>query len=179
MTTIIFVAIGVILAGLAALFVIFYGGAAFGESQTKAEAARLVTEGQQLSYATDMFYRQEDRMPGLMPDGTLDGEKAMEELRDKDYIPIKPAGAKLTNVAEWKMEYGTDGMIYSPLGADSDEAALDVCREARRQLQFVDPVLDMDGNKTRVFKCNGSDYNRAHPAGTLPDREPCCIRDAG
>lgn len=177
MTTIILVAIGIVLAGLAAFFVIFYGGDAFGEGATKSEAARLVGEGQQISYATDLFYRQEDRMPGQKSDGTLDGALAIQELRDRDYLPIAPVGSKLTNVDGWKMEYGTDGMIYSKLGASTTEAALNVCRQARKQLEYKDPALDFDADgKIRVFKCDGSDYNRAHPAGTLPDREPCCIK---
>lgn len=184
MTTIIFVAIGILLAAAAAIFVIFYGGAAFNESSTRSEAARLVTEGQQISYATEMFYRQEERLPGQKADGSLDGTLALQELKTKDYLPIAPVGSHLTNVDGWKMEYGTDGMIYSKLGSyiastdtsasdsakKTSEAALNVCRQARKQLQFAD--------FNTVYKCDGTDYpaGRYHPEGSLPDREPCCIR---
>lgn len=178
MTTIIFVAIGVLLAAAAAIFVIFYGGSAFGEGATKAEAARLVSEGQQISYATDMFYRQEERMPGQKANGTLDGTLAIQELKDRHYIPISPAGARLTNEDTWKMEYGTDGMIYTKIGAvgaASEEKSLDVCRQARIQLGYKDRDANGDIN---VYKCDGTDYLDAawHTRNTLPDREPCCIK---
>lgn len=181
MTTIILVAIGILIAAAAAYFVIFYGGDAYNGGEVKAEAARLVSEGQQISYATDLFYRQEDRMPGQKSDGTLDGTLAVQELKDKNYIPISPAGSKLTNVDNWKMEYGKDGMIYTKIGqvagadASRDEkraydASIAVCRQARKQLAFKD--------YDQVYKCDGSDYSDAawHGRGTLPDREPCCIR---
>lgn len=181
MTTIIFVAIGILIAAAAAYFVVFYGGDAFNSGEVKAEAARLVSEGQQISYATDLFYRQEDRLPGQTADGQLDGALAIQELKDKKYIPIAPVGSKLVNVDGWKMEYGSDGMIYTKIGqvvganATSDEkraynASLSICQQARKQLAFSDFQT--------VYKCDGSDYSDAswHGRGTLPDREPCCIR---
>jgi len=181
MTTIILVAIGILIAAAAAYFVIFYGGEAFNGGEVKAEAARLVSEGQQISYATDMFYRQEDRLPGQTADGKLDGDLAIKELRDKDYIPTAPAGARLTNSDTWKMEYGKDGMIYTKIGqvvGDSAptaekrayEASMNVCRQARKQLAFMD--------YEKVYKCDGTDYSDAswHTRGTIPDREPCCVR---
>jgi hypothetical protein len=168
MTTIILVAIGVLIAAAAAIMILFYGGDAFGENEIRAEAGRLVSEGQQISYATRLFYQQEERLPGLQPNGTLDGAAGLQELVAKKYIPQLPPGSKLTQEDGWKLEYGTDGMIYSSLGAFDDEASLNVCREARRQLNYNDSQT--------VYKCDGSDYPYSHPAGTLPDREPCCIK---
>ena len=189
MTTIILVSIGVLIAAAAALFIVFYGGDAFSVGEKKAEAARLVSEGQQISNATTLFYHQVGRLPGQDENdkSKLNSSLALKELLDNDYIDKRPVGAKLTNKAEWAMEYGTDGMIYSKLGTMVDQsdpaisseaksastAALDVCREARRQLEYKD--VDANGD-LKVYKCDGSDYPRAHPAGTLPDREPCCVR---
>lgn len=187
MTTIILVSIGVLIAAVAALFVIFYGGDAFTTGEKRAEAARLVSEGQQISNATTLFYHQVGRLPGEETDGTLNSSKALKELLDNDYLDKVPQGSRLTNKADWLMEYGTDGMIYSKLGVMVDmsdpnvskdaktaaTAALDVCREARKQLQYTD--TDADG-KLMVYKCDGSNYPRSHPEGTLPDREPCCVR---
>lgn len=181
MTTIILVSIGVLIAAAAALFVIFYGGNAFDESATKAEASRLVSEGAQIEHATTLYYQQEGRLPG-MRNGVLDDTQALFDLQGKgtpddksdDYLSTVPGGPKLTTTAEWTMQYGDDGMIYSRLGLQSDKAAMDVCRQARRQMGFKD---QKDGD-IAVYKCNGSDYPDAKwkGAGTLPPDEPCCIR---
>lgn len=174
MTTVILVSIGILLAAIAALFVIFYGGDAFGSSSVKTEAARLVVEGQQISDATDLFYRQEDRLPGQGKRAPGEGEvnpDPLKDLSEMKYLPIAPVGAKLTSEARpWKMEYGTDGMIYSSLGAKDDKTSNAVCKEARRQVQLSNP--------DKIYQCDGSDYPDATwgARGTLPDREPCCIR---
>lgn len=184
MTTVILAIVGILIAAAAALFVFFYGGEAFGESEVRAEAARLVTEGQQIHNATELFYQQEGDYPGRRPDGTLDGELAMTELLAKDYLTHVPVGAKLSNEDTWNMIYSDDGMIYSRLGSFVDpsdptateaqikasENAMNVCREARKQLAYQDFQT--------VYKCDGSDYPITSWAarGTLPDNEPCCIR---
>lgn len=167
MTTIILVAIGILIAGAAALMMIFFGGDAFSSSETKAQAARLVSEGAQVEYATDLFYRERGEMPGIKDQGA----SAIKELIDNKYLTHNPQGAIKANgdSEKWTLEYGSDGMIYSRLGLQSDEASMSICREARRQLQFKD--VDADG-KLKVYKCDGSN----HPGGFLPDREPCCIR---
>lgn len=181
MTTIILVIVGVLIAAASALFMIYYGGEIFGEGATRAEAARLVSEGQQISYATSLYYRQEGKMPGLMPDGQLNGAQALIDLQQKDYIESLPAGSKLVDADDWNMEYGTDGMIYTrvgpyaPLGPgdapETTDAALNVCKQARKQLGY--------SNFENVYRCDGTDYfdSSWHTRGTLPDREPCCIRD--
>ena len=171
MTTIILVAIGILIAAAAALMVVFYGGDAFWSSDVKAEAARLVGEGAQISYAIDLFEKQEEYLPGrgTGPGATTD---ALTDLKDKKYLPIPPGGAKITSGASaWKIEYGQDGMIYSKLGSVDDAQSNAVCKEARRQLQLLP--------KDAIYKCDGSDYPNAAwaAAHSLPDREPCCIRN--
>ncbi len=168
MTTIILVSIGVLLAAAAALMMFFYGGDAFNNSELRSEAARLVSEGAQVEYAATLYYHQEGNLPGRESDGSLDGEKALEDLLGKKYLTHMPVGSKLINSSPWDMVYGTDGMIYTTIGAEADENAINVCKEARRQLGLPDPES--------VYQCDGSDYPGSHPAGTLPDREPCCIR---
>jgi len=176
MTTIILVAIGILIAAAAALMMIFFGGDAFGNNAKRADAARLVSEGAQIQYATDMYYRQEGEMPGLGSNGA----QAIQDLLAKKYLTNVPRGFVSSDgtVNDWKMDYGTDGMIYSHVGLSSDAGALDLCREARHQLKYTDVVPDGQPNagKLAVYKCDGSDYPRSHPANTLPDREPCCIR---
>lgn len=177
MTTIILVSIGVLLAAVAALFIYFYGGDAFTQNEIKANAGRLVSEGAQIEAATELYYRQEGEMPG---DGT-DGEQAIDDLIEKRYLTHIPIGVKSDNGAgSWKMEYGDDGMIYSRLGLQVDEASMAVCREARRQLKYTDtvPAGQPNAGKLMVYKCDGSDYMDAswRNAGTLPNREPCCVR---
>lgn len=177
MTTIILVAIGVLIAAAAAIMMVFYGGDAFTSSEVRANAARLVGEGAQLSYATDLYYRQEGKLPG---DG-VDGDQAIDDLFEKKYLTHMPLGVRKDGYsAPWKMEYGADGMIYSRLGLSSDEYAMSVCREARRQLNYKDviPAGEPDAGKLKVYQCDGSDYHDTSWAsrGTLPDSEPCCVR---
>lgn len=176
MTTIILVAIGVVIAAAAALMMIYYGGNAFGVNEVRAEAGRLVNEGAQVQYATDLFYRERGEMPGA----TTNGATGMQELIDEKYLTHNPQGAVNPDgsVEKWKLEYGTDGMIYSKLGTISSQRSLDVCREARRQLKYEDvvPTGQPYAGQIAIYKCDGSDYPRSHPTGTLPDREPCCIR---
>ena len=181
MTTIILVAIGVLIAAAAALFVIFYGGDAFSDSAVRAEASRLVSEGSQIEHATTLYYQQEGKLPGLR-DGKLDDQMALYDLQGKatpndksdDYLSSVPMGTKLTTTADWTMKYGDDGMIYSRLGLESDKGAMDVCRQARRSMGFP---AGADGSMA-VYKCNGADYPDAKwkAAQTLPPDEPCCIR---
>jgi hypothetical protein len=176
MTTIILVIIGVLIAAASALFMVFYGGTSLDSANVRAEAGRLVSEGQQISYATDMFYRTEGRMPGLNASGQAlkesngDAVDPIQELREKDFLAQRPLGVKLTQEDPWKMVYGTDGMIYSKLGPETSEAATEVCRQARKQLNL--PNLD------KMYKCDASDYFDASykSKGQLPDVEPCCIK---
>lgn len=176
MTTIILVAIGVLIAAAAALAVIYYGGDAFGVNKTRAEAARLVSEGAQIQYATDLFVRQEGTLPG---DGV--SEQALPDLLSKKYLQSVPVGVVNADGTRqpWTMEYSATGMIYSRVGLQSDEAAMAVCREARRQLKYTDTVQSgPDAGKLMVYRCDGTDYRDAswRSTGTIPDREPCCIR---
>lgn len=176
MTTIILVIIGVLIAAASAIFMIFYGGTSLDTVKVRAEAGRLVSEGQQISYATDMFYRTENRMPGLTAEGkpiTDDGGLVIapiEELKKKDYLAQAPLGSKLTLEDPWKMVYGDDGMIYSKLGSQTSPEAVEVCRQARKQLNL--PHLET------MYKCDASDYfdTSYKSRGQLPDIEPCCIK---
>lgn len=176
MTTIILVAIGVLVAAAAALMIVFYGGAAFGAGETRAQAARLVGEGAQLSHAADLYYRQEERLPG---EGAADpGAAAIVDLKEGQYIPVMPAGFVDASGArqDWRFDYSGAGMIYARLGTSTDESALSVCREARRQLGMTDKGSN---GRLRVYKCDGSDYSADSgwaARKSLPDREPCCIR---
>ena len=175
MTTIILVVIGILVAAAAALFMIYYGGNSLDNANVRAEAGRLVSEGQQIAYATDMFYRTQGRMPGLTSDGSTMKENGVDvnpvnELLSQDYLAHAPLGSKLTDVDPWKMVYGEDGMIYSKLGPQTSEAAVEVCRQARKQLNL--PNLD------QMYKCDASNYfdERYKDKRQLPDVEPCCVR---
>lgn len=176
MTTIILVAIGIVIAAASALAVIFYGGAAFGVNQVRADAARLVGEGAQIQYATDLYVRQEGTLPG---NGV--GDQALPDLIAKKYLTHVPLGARNADgtITPWKMEYSSTGMIFSRIGLQSEESSMAVCREARRQLNYTDTVQSgPDAGKLMVYKCDGTDYRDVawRTSGTLPDREPCCIR---
>ena len=153
MTTTILVTIGILIAAAAALMTVFYGGDAFNNGKTNAEAARLVVEGAQMERAVGAFVAQEGRRPG---DGVTPA-LIEEELIRKRYLREVPLGAR----QPWVIDYD-NRMIHADLGAVENKQAKDVCLAARRQLDLPEP--------NKVFRCDGSDYG-----GALPSREPCCI----
>lgn len=155
MTTIILVVIGVLLAALAALMVVFYGGDVFGRYKNEAEAGRLVSEGAQVEAAIDLYHRTTESYPG--------GSDPVQTLIDSDYLTHKPKGAK---AGQWVIDYD-EGFIRSSIGPSDDESSLDICRTARVQLKLPEAPTD-----SGVYKCDGSDA----PGGRLSSREPCCIR---
>lgn len=179
MTTIILVSIGVLIAAVAALFVIFYGGDAFNETDSKAEAARLVGEGVQIQAAYQAFRAQEDRMPGKTDTGV--DSFAVKDLMCKKYLDRMPKGLNAKNSVSysdeecadedlvkadgtpWKIDYRY-GIARSIVGIAKDEdgndtKATEICRAARKQ-------MNLEGNPKR---CD---------AGDISNLEPCCIMSA-
>ena len=158
MTTIILTIIGVLLAGVAALMIIYYGSDTFDRYYLEAEAGRLVSEGAQIEAAVELFYRQTDKYPK--------GADPVDELIASDYLTHRPLGMTETKDSEWEIDYD-EGQIRTTLGSSSDEDAMDVCYTARRQLKFSNPE--------NVKQCDGSDS----PGGKLSGLEPCCLRTPG
>ena len=157
MTTILLVILGVLLAAASVLFVIYYGGDAFGGGKIEAEAGRLVSEGAQMEAALELFYRQEGHYP------TSDDPVA--ELMTAGYLSHEPLGTRTSMPDRWKIDYDA-GMIRAQLGLTDEEETMDICLKARQQLELPDT-----GTELGVYKCDGSDS----PGGLLPGREPCCI----
>ena len=161
MTTILLVILGVLLAAASVLFVVYYGGDAFGGGKTEAEAGRLVSEGAQMEAALELFYRQEGHYP------TSDDPVA--ELMTAGYLSHEPLGTRTSMPDRWKIDYDA-GMIRAQLGLTDEEETMDICLKARQQLELPDT-----GTELGVYKCDGTDS----PGGVLPGREPCCIGEVG
>ena len=157
MTTIILVILGVLLAAAAVLFVIYYGGDAFGNGHVEAEAGRLVGEGAQMEAALELFYRQEGHYP------TSDDPVA--ELIAAGYLTHQPLGTRTTDADRWAIDYDAS-MIRARLGTTDHEETMSICRKAREQLD-----LPATNTSTGVYRCDGTDS----PGGRLSGREPCCI----
>lgn len=160
MTTIILTVLGVLFTAVVALMIFFYGGEIFGNASTRADAARLVSEGAQMEHAVALYQVQEGTLPGLRDkDGNLiatgaeQTEAAKRDLMTRQYMPIIPKGAQ----DNWKVDY-TKGIIKTTVGPASDKRNRDVCVEARRQLNFTNPE--------DVKACDDPNLN---------SREPCCI----
>jgi hypothetical protein len=134
---------------------IYYGGDAFTRYYNEAEAARLVSEGSQIEAAVELYYHQEGQFPNQ--------SNAIQELLNSDYLADAPKGNEDILGGDWIIDYD-EGHIRSSVGSASDEAALEVCRAARRQLKRPDPE--------NILQCDGSDS----PGGVLHGLEPCCIR---
>lgn len=160
MTKIILVVIGVLLAAVAALMTIFYGGDVYTKYSVEAEAARLVNESAQIENAVEIFYVEKGRLPGQgEQDQNVD---PIQSLIDSKYLSEAPKGNDdLTG--DWSIDY-TEGHIHSTIGTIDSPAAMDVCHAARRQLNFPNPE--------NVLQCDGSDS----PGGKLNGLDPCCLR---
>lgn len=167
MTTIILVALGIILAAVAVLAVIFWGGSGFNEGKTKAEAGRLVAESVQMEHAVDMFQRVEGHDPGTLAEAgagcsgdTTSGSAAAANnaLVCKKYLTNVPPGASTNSgsvLASWNVDY-PNHMIYSDLGTDDN--ATKICVMARKQLHLSNPET--------IPQCTP----------TLGENEPCCTK---
>lgn len=183
MTTIILVIIGILLAGAAAIFVVFYGGEAFGTGSDKAEAARLINEGVMIQSAVQAFRVQEQRMPGNDDSGVdaaalwdlscpnSDGHKYLAQIPKgmRETPPTfncneRPA-KNSTLESPWKIDY-TFGIARSIVGeayVDKDtnkpSKAYAICVAARKSI----------GREGTPPRCEtlGGDIN-----------EPCCIMSA-
>ena len=157
MTTIILVILGVLLAAAAALMVIFYGGEAFSDASSEAEAARLVKEGAEIEGAIELFTRQEHRYPGY--GSKANGLSPTEDLKARSYLTHMPQGSKMVDDADWVINYD-DARIETAVGSAENDDALEVCRNVRRQLKIPDPET--------VPACDE----------VLSSRESCCIKPA-
>ena len=160
MTTIILVILGVLLATAAVLFVVYYGGDAFGNGHIEAEAGRLVGEGAQMEAALELYYRQEGAYP------TSDDPVA--ELIAAGYLDYQPLGTRTTEADRWAIDYDV-GMIRAKLGTTNHEESTNICLKARQQLDLPEA-----STSTGIYRCDGSDS----PGGRLAGREPCCIGEA-
>lgn len=156
MTTTILTIIGILLAAASVLMVNFYGGNAFNSSAERAEAARLVVEGDQIVKAIDSFSAQEGRLPGS--NTGLTSNAVSTDLMQKKFLSRMPKG--YTN--EWTIDY-TNKMVRVDVGAIADEKARGLCVAARKQLKMQ--------NAETVYRCDGSDS----PAGVFNTKEPCCV----
>lgn len=155
MTTIILVAIGILIAAAAALMMVFYGGDVFEKYSQEAEAGRLVSEGAQIESAVELYYQKEGGYPR--------GADPVDTLIAEDYLSHRPMGVKGGTGGDWAIDYD-EGLILSVVGSADNESAVKICETARRQMKFPNPE--------EVPNCDGSDS----PNGSLSRLEPCCIR---
>lgn len=83
--------ISVALVAVLALAAIYYGGETIGDGNDRAEAARLVNEGQQIRGAAEMFRSIEARQPS-----------SVAELVDREYLSTVPRSSwqSATNYAQ-------------------------------------------------------------------------------
>lgn len=175
MTTIILVIVGVLIAALSALFMIFYGGSAFNSSDDKADAARLVGEGVQIQAAFQAYRAQEDRTPG---EGTGVDGAALKDLLCNKYLTHIPTGIEggdqptysetecasptvKSSASSWKIDYNY-GIARSVVGNaknpdGTNGKAYNICQAARKQLTLAGEPKRCDD-----------------PAG-VANIEPCCI----
>ena len=142
--------IGVILfIGLALAGALFLGGR-FSNTGNDAEAARMMSEGSQISHAFELYELGEGRMPDGTGESGEANERAITQLVSNGYLKDVPAGAK---GGKWHVS-DRGGAVLSHIGAGSQAEA--VCQSARKQAGFTD--------ETKV--CSDP---------SIADNDPCCI----
>lgn len=181
MTTIILVIVGVLIAAAAALFMIFYGGEAYNQSQAKSEAARLVGEGVQIQAAVQAFRAQEDRMPGL--DGTGVDSVALWDLS----CPNENGQKYLNNIPKGVGDAPPSfDCAHRPTSATAVSSPWKIDYNYGIARSIVGPALDSKGKETQAFAiCRAArkqvgltgDPKRCDAAG-ISNIEPCCIMSA-
>lgn len=133
MISIILVIIGILLAALAALFVVFYGGDAFNAGNAKAAAATIVNMGQNVRHAADLYRMMEG----------ADAED-VTSLIAKGYLAQAPQpGALGRPETAWRRMRPSNAApldAYVITGIDEQ-----VCREINRQAVGRDEVVQSAG----------------------------------
>lgn len=164
MTTVFMIAIGVLIAAASAFVLISYGGESMLAADSRAEAARLISESAQMQHAFELYYHQ----VGKYPAAGEDADAVLDELLAKEYLASAPIGNPRLSAGAgaWTVDYEA-GMIRAEVGDAEDDYALEVCRQARGQLNLARP--------DHVYQCDGSDY----PGGQLSSLEPCCVGQFG
>lgn len=133
MTGIILVLIGVLLAALAALFVVFYGGEAFNSGNTKAAAATIVNMGENVKHASDLYRATK----GSDADG-------VDALVSQGYLSRAPEPASLGRAeTEWRTIRPVNAVPFR--GYVIDGVDPQVCMEINRQTANSDEVVHAAG----------------------------------
>ena len=134
-----------------------YAGEILPNAQRDSEAARLMSEGQQVADAVTTMLLDK----GIAPDGLQANPVA--ELRTRGYLNSLPGGGRQNNSSTgWRIDYEKRA-VMTPIGSTADTHAVALCQAARRRLELPDPDM--------IYSCSGADA----PGGHLGDREPCCI----
>lgn len=156
MFSLIITIISIALVAALALATLYYGGTAFNQGRAKADAAKLLTQTQQLLGAADMFIARE----GRVPNGTA-------ELVSLGYLKSAPQAAyavqhAVADVASWDMPApGVHAVFILP------RTSTDTCRA------FNASVMGMDGISPTAHE----DY-AAQCFGARPDHKVVVARSA-
>lgn len=104
MTTIILVSIGILLAAVAALMVIFYGGDAFGSGSVSAQASTLINAGQNVLSAADLRRAETGSIGASIPD-----------LISTRHLDVRPSMTGANGQDVWRLAAtgsGGDATLY-------------------------------------------------------------------
>lgn len=112
MTTIILVSLGILLAAVSALMVVFYGGDAFEAGSMNARASELMNAGMNVLAANDLQRAETGVIGSSIPD-----------LVATKHLDVRPQLAGATSVDAWRLAAtgtGDDATLYVATGLDAD-----------------------------------------------------------
>lgn len=158
MTTIVLTIIGILLAGAAALMILFNGGDAFGRGAVKARAVTVTEALGQVAYAARLYRTQED--------APIPGDQAgMTALAQRDYLLDFRIPADTTRVIPIDDNGGVVGQsawIIANIGDGPDARALCATIERQSGGTFSDDVVAWPTKQRRQQGCYVNGYPDSH-----------------
>lgn len=153
MFSLIITVISIALVAALALATLYYGGSAFNKGAAKADAAKILLQGQQLIGASELFKAGENRWPANMA-----------ELQSSKYITSVPqAKAAVQSAVELANAAGTEWTMpkaKTPMFLLSNVASLDVCGYVNQQGSLKNKGVLVQAYPGLAIQCYG-------PAATL------------
>lgn len=141
MFSLIITIISIALVAALALATLYYGGNAFNQGAARAEASKILNQGQQLMGAADLFIAREGRVPTL------------QELLDGGYLKSVPQAAlalQTANAADTPWTMPVPGQVVFIMPA-VDQA---VCQEVNADLLGFNGILE-EARTQLVSQCYG------------------------
>jgi len=145
MASLILTVISIILVAVLTLATLYYGGDAFTEGKAKAQATMLLSQGQQLTVAAELYHRDNGTWPASLAAMMLEGYLRSVPLASTGVSPALAASA-------WTMPMANAPVFQVAVPA----TGVDTCRELNKKAYGIDGILS-NLYTDPVMQCRGAD----------------------